>query len=238
MRIRGRKVRKWVAVTIVVLSFMAVGGVAAGVVWRLYPSQVRSVIERFLQHEQVRYDSSTMKYKRLFNDLQDKQMSAAREVGLKEVPETREDVTTMRKELVKVKNCKTYSLAPMGHSVPYLCPGAKKSLDAIGTAFRDSLKSKALPNYKFVVTSILRTKEDVARLQKTNKLATANSCHCYGTTFDISYARFERVSTAKSLAPEDLKKVLGEVLLDQKKAGNIYVKYEVGQTCFHITSRR
>lgn len=39
------------------------------------------------------------------------------------------------------------------------------------------------------------------------------------------------------MSQDDLKKVLGEVLRDQRKAGNIYVKHEVSQPCFHITSR-
>ena len=143
----------------------------------------------------------------------------------------------MLDQLEKVKNSKAYSLAPMSHSVPYLRPNAKAALDQIGIAFRDSLKSKGLPDHKIIVTSILRTKEDVERLQKTNSIATSNSCHCYGTTFDISYKQFERVSLGKSMSQDDLKKVLGEVLRDQRKTGNIYVKHEVSQPCFHITSR-
>lgn len=102
----------------------------------------------------------------------------------------------------------------------------------------DSLKAKGLPDHKIVVTSILRTKADVDKLQKSNSIAVTNSCRCYGTTFDISYTQFERVALGKSMAQEDLKKVLGEVLKDQRKAGAIYVKHEVSQPCFHITSRK
>ena len=58
------------------------------------------------------------------------------------------------------------------------------------------------------------------------------------TTFDISYAQFEPLSIGKTMASDDLKKVLGEVLLDQRNAGNIYVKHEKQQPCFHITARK
>lgn len=36
---------------------------------------------------------------------------------------------------------------------------------------------------------------------------------------------------------EDLKSILGEVLLEERKAGRIFVKYEINERCFHITSR-
>ena len=143
----------------------------------------------------------------------------------------------MMDELVKVRNCRAYSLASMKSSVPYLRPNAEAALREIGTAFRDSLRVKGLPDYRILVTSLLRTGDDVGDLRKTNALAVNNSCHCYGTTFDISYTLFEPLSLGKTMAAEDLKKVLGEVLIDQKRAGNIYVKHEVNQPCFHITSR-
>ena len=225
---------KLIRAAIVAVVLMAV---ALGLALYRYPYTVRYVVSRVVPSVQVSYSGSDLSYLNLFNDKQDRQIKAARKVGLNEVPSTRADIDGMLDQLEKVKNSKAYSLAPMSHSVPYLRPNAKAALDQIGIAFRDSLKSKGLPDYKIIVTSILRTKEDVERLQKTNSIATSNSCHCYGTTFDISYKQFERVSLGKSMSQEDLKKVLGEVLRDQRKAGNIYVKHEVSQPCFHITSR-
>lgn len=203
-----------------------------------YPYRVRYVIAKVIPSVQVSYSAKDLNYLDSFNDQQSRQIRAAKKVGLQEVPSSREDLKGMMEHLEKVKNCKAYSLAPMGHSMPYLRPNAKVALDKIGTAFRDSLKAKGLPDYKIVVTSLLRTQEDVDRLRKTNSIATRNSCHSYGTTFDISYKRFERVAIGKSMSQEDLKKVLGEVLKDQRKEGNIYVKHEMSQPCFHITSRR
>jgi hypothetical protein len=37
---------------------------------------------------------------------------------------------------------------------------------------------------------------------------------------------------------DNLKLVLGQVLLNEQRAGNIYVKYEKKQACFHITVRK
>ena len=38
------------------------------------------------------------------------------------------------------------------------------------------------------------------------------------------------------MQPYELTKVLGEVLLDRKKAGKCLVKYEKKEHCFHITA--
>ena len=160
-----------------------------------------------------------------------------RKLGLKKLPETRDDLFEMSDFIEKVKNCRAYSLARMDYSAPYLRPNAKAALGMIGTAFRDSLKSKGLPDYRILVTSILRTRADVEKLQGSNSVAVNNSCHCYGTTFDISYKQYEPLSLFRSMSQDDLKKVLGEVLSDQMRDDNIYVKHEISQSSFHITSR-
>lgn len=221
-----------------VVACFAVAGTLFGTVLYRYPYTARYVINKVIPSVRVNYSAKDLNYLDTFNDQQPRQIRAAKKVGLKEIPSSREDLHGMMEHLEKVKNCRAYTLAPMGHSAPYLRPNTKKVLEQIGASFRDSLKAKGLPDYKIVVTSLLRTHEDVHRLRKSNMNATKNSCHCYGTTFDISYVRFDRVAVGKSMSSADLKKVLAEVLREQKKAGNIYVKYEVSQPCFHITSRK
>jgi hypothetical protein len=85
----------------------------------------------------------------------------------------------------------------------------------------------------------LRTQADVSFLQKSGNVnATSNSCHCYGTTFDLAYYRYDKVTRTNEYMHEDnLKLVLGQVLLNEQRAGRIYVKYEKKQACFHITVR-
>ena len=80
------------------------------------------------------------------------------------------------------------------------------------------------------------------RLRRSNGNASENSAHFYGTTFDVSWKRFEKVEDAdgrpmQDVSPDTLKLVLSEVLRDLKQAGRCYVKYELKQGCFHITTR-
>ncbi|MBP5172165.1 MAG: hypothetical protein J6037_00465, partial [Bacteroidales bacterium] len=84
----------------------------------------------------------------------------------------------------------------------------------------------------------LRTEEDVARLRRNNGNASANSAHCYGTTFDIAnqrYWRDDEDTQDAMMEPFELNKVMSEVLKDRKKQGKILCKYEKNQHCFHIT---
>ena len=125
------------------------------------------------------------------------------------------------------------------HSSPFLVEEAYNLLHDIGRNFQDSLKSKHLPAYSVIVTSVLRTDEDVDKLSRRNINASQRSVHCYGTTVDITYRRFAKHDDESPDASEvDLKAILAEVLFDLKKAGRCYVKYEVKQACFHITARK
>ena len=101
---------------------------------------------------------------------------------------------------------------------------------------------KGLPLQQFIVTSVLRTRHDVARLQQYNGNATENSCHLYGTTFDISYTRYAPLHVpgerqGRAVRDDTLKYILSEVLNDARQQGRCYVKYERKQKCFHITVR-
>ena len=115
-------------------------------------------------------------------------------------------------------------------------------MNRIGQNFLDSLTCKGLNPNKVIVTSVLRTKEDVKRLRRRNGNASENSAHFYGTTFDISYKRFSKVEDPdgrpmQDVSSDTLKLVLSEVLRDLRKEEACYVKYELKQGCFHITAR-
>jgi hypothetical protein len=121
-------------------------------------------------------------------------------------------------------------------------PHAAVLLQDIGQAFFDSLYVKGLPLHRIIVTSVLRSQEDVAKLRRRNGNATENSCHLYGTTFDICYNRYETVEdpdgpARRAVRNDTLKWVLSEVLRDMREQGRVYVKYEVKQGCFHMTVR-
>ena len=65
------------------------------------------------------------------------------------------------------------------------------------------------------------------------------SAHFYGTTFDVSWARYTKVDEEDTLNidRDRLKMVLAMVLRDLRRADRCYVKHERRQGCFHITAR-
>ena len=182
-------------------------------------------------------------YATLFNDQNGVQLKSARKFGIKQTLKNRDEADDVKDSLVHIRNNNHYSIAKLTHSIPYLTEGAAGLLDMIGKNFLDSLESKGLNPNKIIVTSVLRTQEDIKKLQKFgNPNAVNNSAHCYATTFDITYARYDKIKfknfrLCESVEPELLKKVLGEVLRDLRKQNKCYVKYEVRQRCFHITTR-
>ena len=187
----------------------------------------------------VWYPGRTFSYKTKFNDLQAKQHEVASRIGLSRPPKDRKDAASMRRQLVEIKTNGNYIVDSLTHSVPYLIPSAARELEAIGDEWADILARNGLPHYRFYVTSVLRTQEDIRQLQKSGNInSVSQSCHCYGTTFDLAYMRYDKVSHTRAYMHEDnLKLVLGQVLLNHQRAGKIYVKYEWKQSCFHITVR-
>ena len=185
---------------------------------------------------EIIYYTKLMSYGKVFDDVNDVHLEKARAVGLKKIPEKRDDLDLSK--LVKVESSDYLLIDDLRYSVPYLTAGAARELNHIAKAFNDSLKRKQFPVYQLVVTSVLRTEEDVTRLRKSgNPNASDNSSHCYATTFDISHSRyFRETETDEFMQPYELTKVLAEVLRDEKNAGRILVKYEKKEHCFHITS--
>lgn len=180
-------------------------------------------------------------YKRSFGDLNDVQLATAKKIGIRPIS-TREEAEEMKGRLVEIVACERYGLDSLTHSIPYLVPQASALLDTIGVNFLDSLENKGLNPNKVIVTSVTRTKDDVKRLRRTNGNASLNSCHFYGTTFDVSWKRFKKVEDPdgrpmQDVSADTLKLVLSEVLRDLRKADRCYVKYELKQGCFHITAR-
>ena len=184
-----------------------------------------------------------LNYATLFNDQNGVQLKAAAQFGIKQSLKNRDAAEDVKDGLVRIKDNSHYSIAKLTHSIPYLIDGAAELLDMIGKNFLDSLENKGLNPNKIIVTSVLRTQEDIKKLQKSgNPNAVKNSAHCYATTFDIAYAYYDKTwfknfRFCESVEPETLKKVLGEVLRDLRRQKKCYVKYEVKQRCFHITTR-
>lgn len=185
---------------------------------------------------------SVPSYAACFPDVQDVQIVAARKWGVRPVRD-RAEAEHRRKELVYIGANPLYCIdGGMTHSIPYLVPRAASLLSTIGRNYLDSLYIKGIPLHRIIVSSVLRTEDDVARLKRHNVNAESQSCHRFGTTFDISYIRFSTVSPPgepqrRAVSDDTLKYVLSEVLRDLREQGRCYIKYEVHQSCFHITVR-
>ncbi len=180
-------------------------------------------------------------YKRSFPDLQSVQIEAAMKYGVPPVRD-REEAELRKSGLVYVGSSPYYVIDKrMNASIPYLVPRASRLLQAIGRNYLDSLSAKGVPLHKVIVSSVLRTEADVARLVRRNSNASDQSCHRFGTTFDICYNRYETVSPPgekrRAVSTDTLKWVLAEVLRDMRQSQRCYIKYEVKQGCFHITTR-
>ena len=154
-------------------------------------------------------------YKRSFPDLNDKHLEVAKAVGIRPL-EDREEAESMKEKLTHITDNEFYAV--------------------------DSLAAKGLNPNQVIVTSVLRTQSDVKRLRRRNGNASANSAHCFGATFDVSWKRFKKVEDEdgrplQDVGSDTLKLVLSEVLRDLRQAEKCYIKYELKQGCFHITAR-
>lgn len=179
----------------------------------------------------------TRHYERYFNDLQNRQKVAALKNGLSPFASRAEVEAQYKKlrragKLVRIESNSKYIVRDLTVSSPYVVPKVEKLLDDIAKGFQEKTQSKS----RFVVTSVLRTEEDVAKLKKINGNASSDSCHCNATTIDISYVRF----VADELRPRsdyELRLALAQTLHELRKAGRCYVKIERKQYCYHITVR-
>lgn len=197
--------------------------------------------DKSLKLNEPRNIRGVISYKRSFGDLNDAHLKAAKRLGIRPL-NSRDEAERMKKKLIEIRNNERYDVDSLTHSIPFLVPQASALLDTIGANFLDSLTAKGLNPNRIIVTSVLRTEEDVKRLRRRNVNASKNSAHFYGTTFDVSWKRFKKIEEEdgrplQSVSADTLKLVLAEVLRDLRKADKCYIKYELKQGCFHITAR-
>jgi hypothetical protein len=174
--------------------------------------------------------------KEIFNDSNALQLVAARKNGFKPV-KTLQDAYGIDRPLIRIFSCDAYMLDDLSASVPYLVPKAAQLLKEIGYAFQDSIRKRGGKSYRIKVTSVTRTAFSVSKLMRHNRSATENSCHQYGTTFDISWVKFDCLDQSMVISLEDLKNILAEVVLDFRKKGRCYAIFERKSGCLHITVR-
>ena len=243
---RQRRVIGWgVVVAAIVLFLFLVWGIIRGIAslvewleegpsteaaWERFPEGKRWTDRKFALKE--KHPRRTMHLSKDFNDINDTQLAAAMRLGIRPCA-SREEFEGLLKagKLVPLESCKYYKLDRLTHSVAYLVPEAADFLLALGQLFQEYSGTET----RFIVTSVLRSGSDVGKLSKGNVNATKNSCHCYATTIDITYNRFDHHGAARS--DGQLKVDLARALWDLRKAGHCYVKFEKKQACFHLTVR-
>ena len=233
---KKKKIRTILLLTVVLLTCLSI------MHYKGYDRRIARKIYRYtIQYYNKPANVAESNYQVLFNDKNNRHLDSAKKLGIKKPLKNRSEAEGVKGRLVNIKSNRHYKIDRLTYSIPYLTNGAAGLLDTIGKNFQDSLKSKGLPPARIIVTSVLRTQEDIKRLQASgNTNASSNSAHCYATTFDITHARFDRTRNllpGKAVQTATYKKALGEVLLDLKKQKKCYVKYEVRQRCFHITTR-
>ena len=139
-------------------------------------------VMRFVTAHKTR-NIPTKMYDGKFADMNPVQLGAAQRYGISPIDDRNFDFDGCP-QLTEIKSCNAYSLDKLTHSVPYLTPAAAELLKEIGEDFQTRLEEAGLAKRRIVVTSVLRTKEDVQRLATVNVNASENSAHCY--------VRFER----------------------------------------------
>ncbi len=174
--------------------------------------------------------------KSIFNDSNHIQLKAAQANGIVPIVDLK-SAYMLKKPIQRIHTCNLYYVDSMKHATPYLVPKAALLLNKMAKAFHDTIIARGGKDYRIRVTSMLRTNNSVSALQRRNRAATTQSCHLYGTTFDISWAKFDCMDPSYQISLESLKNILAEIIYDFRQRGQCYAIFENKQGCFHITVR-
>lgn len=175
--------------------------------------------------------------KNIFNDSNHIQLPVAQAHGIAPITDFK-SAYYLKQPIERLYTTNLYYVDSMKHAMPYLVPKAATLLRDIAQAFHDTIIARGGKDYRLRVTSMLRTDYSVARLQKRNRAATSQSCHLYGTTFDISWVKFDCMDPTFQVSLESLKNILAEIIYDFRERGRCYAIFENRQGCFHITVRK
>lgn len=205
----------------IILLLAAFGGyqLIKTIILQFEKQKEEPLVTKIYRTPDVRFDG---RYKPTFDDIQEVQIEAATSLGITPIQSASDIMALVDSgRLVRVASGQEYDLHA---DFPYLTPVAADLLEEVRRRF-DADNDTLVP---LRLTSCLRTIDSVKGMKRWNPNSVDNSCHLYGTTFDISYSRM----TAKD------KQRLAQVLYELQQGGYCYVKYERKQPCFHITVKR
>ncbi|MBQ9473074.1 MAG: hypothetical protein IJU81_01535 [Bacteroidales bacterium] len=249
MMYRPQKTRRkpsyrWLKYAVAVMVVVAVGVAvsasrlfrASGDAGEMEVASLKVERRRLLRSALPHINMARLDYRRTFSDINDLQLEAAVRNGISNPGQVADPSEST--ELVPIASTDLYEVESLAHSQPYLVPEAALLLNYIGERFHQLMVEQHPGDSltRFIVTSALRTANDVERLRRRNANASSNSCHCYGTTIDITYIRFLD-SDGNTVNKDYHKQILAQALLELRLEGLCYVKYELRQACFHLTVR-
>ena len=140
--------------------------------------------------------------------------------------------------LRELHDCKYYEIPKLTNSMPFLKKDASDFLDELGRRFFKSLKEIDVKEYRFQLSSILRTEADQLDLRKNNVNATQNkSSHYFATTFDIAQTCFYPKGQTEPIYSYRLRNLMLRTLLEMQDEGRCYVLLESQTKCIHVTVR-
>ena len=188
-----------------------------------------------------RFANSPISPSSVLNDKNDIHLIHAIKNGLKKPFATKDEFYKRKDEMVRKSilvevndNC-FYQLKSLSHSEPYLIPEAIDLLNEIGYRFQNRLLEKKYKNYRFRITSLLRTEEGQNSLSHRNGNAAGHSSHLYGTTVDISYKNFYNIATDSIESSYEAVQTLTNILVEMRKECKLLAVRERHQCCFHIS---
>lgn len=191
--------------------------------------------------DHVRFANAPISPKSVISDKNDIHLFHATKNGLKQPFkdsadfDARIDDLKRKSILVEVNENRFYQIKSLTYSLPYLIPEAVDLLNEIGYRFQTKLKEKKYNNYRFRITSLLRTEETQNKLSNRNHNATGHSAHLYGTTFDISYKNFHNTQADSIESSYEAVQTLTKVLVEMREECKFLAVRERKQSCFHIT---
>lgn len=144
----------------------------------------------------------------------------------------------VRYGLREVDDCKYYEVPPYTYSMPYLKKEAVDFLDELGRRFFKALKDIDVQEYRFQLSSALRTEADQNGLRKNNVNATQNkTSHFFGLSFDIAQTCFYPKGQSEPVYSYRLRNLLLRTLIEMQDEGRCYVILETQTKCIHVTVR-
>jgi hypothetical protein len=231
--------------TIYIFIFLLIGisvSILIGIRQTKQTKKERPVSKLYSECDRIHFANAPIVPSDKLNDLNEVQIVHAQKNGLKQPFQTNDEFNAkiagfvQKSILIEVTENRFYQLKSLTHSQPYLIPEAIDMLDEIGYRFQEKLKEKKYHNYKFRITSLLRTAETQSSLSHRNGNATKSlSCHLYGTTVDISYKNFYDTKLDSITSTMQAVTTLTKVLMEMRKECKFLCVRERHQSCFHIT---